>query len=84
MISHSESYTTFKLNRGIIYIQWLNLTGLADLKRSESQPGDFNEKVVIKFPVLPPEIINNAKKAVAMRQPLLTVEHAAYQLEDKT
>jgi hypothetical protein len=84
MISHSKSYTAFKLNRGVSYIQWLNLTGLTDIKRSESQPGDFNEKVVIKFPELPAEIVNNAKKAVAMRQPLLTVKHAADELEGKT
>jgi site-specific DNA-cytosine methylase len=80
-ISHSKSYTAFKLNRGVSFIQWLNLTGLSELKRSADLPGDFNEKVVIKFPALPADVIDNAKKAVAMRQPLLTVKHST-ELQD--
>jgi hypothetical protein len=81
--AHSKSYTAFKLQKGISFIDFLGLKGLPKAKREESIQCAFDKKVLIKLPELPMELVEAAKKASASAQPLLAVKHAVDQLESE-
>jgi hypothetical protein len=81
--AHSKSYTAFKLQRGISFIDFLGLKGLPRAKREESIQCEFDRKIIITLPELPAELIAQAKKASASAQPLLAVKHAVDQLESE-
>jgi hypothetical protein len=79
--SHSKSYTAFKLQKGLSFIDFLGLKGLPKAAREESIQCGFDKDVVIKLPELPPELVKQAKKSAASTQPLIAVKHAVEQLE---
>jgi hypothetical protein len=79
--SHSKSYTAFKLQEGISFIDFLGLKGLPRAAREESIQCDFDKEITIKLPELPRQLVERAKKAAASTQPLIAVKHAIEQLE---
>ena len=79
--SHSKSYTAFKLQEGISFIDFLGLKGIPRATREESIQCEFDKEITIKLPELPKEMMEKAKKAAASAQPLIAVKHAIEQLE---